>query len=589
MILGNPWGLLALLAIPAILAIHVFRRRFRPIVVTGLFLYGAPVLAPVAGRQREHLRRRASLLFEILAALAATWFLIDPHFADRDQGQHHVFLLDSRRSLMAIQPDGKTCAEHIRSALQDHLSSLPTDDRVTLVQSGTPPRLLVGPAEQPNVAMLALANWHPDHGWHSLDDSVSLALGLASGGTVTVVSDRDPGHLPPEIALLAAGQPRATAGIADARWLRDAEGERVAIRLLAQGGQAERQVVVRDSTGKELLRRAVVLQDRDPELLTIPIPASISENSSLQIALLGEDAYPLDDEVLLQRPSARVIAWRVDLPEGRARDAVRRALASIPGTREDTAAAHIIIGEDPTPEVGRWTVSVRAGDADPVLGPFLARRGDPLLSDIDATGVLWSGGTHQDSGEALLLAGDTLLVTATRDGRDRRIHLWLDVDHSTLADHPAWPAWFANLIADRRHLLPGIADPNVACGQALRLVLPPQSDRVTITAPDGSTTELHTDAQGIVIHPGLDQAGAHSISLWRGDEQRAWGSLNALALDARLADLSAATLLNRPADNRHATSTIERERGPLALLLPIVVLAAGALFAWHRFRREEAL
>ena len=38
MIFATPWGLLALLAIPGIIAIHLFRRRFPVRPVAGLFL-----------------------------------------------------------------------------------------------------------------------------------------------------------------------------------------------------------------------------------------------------------------------------------------------------------------------------------------------------------------------------------------------------------------------------------------------------------------------------------------------------------------------------------------------------------------------
>ncbi|MFP5405628.1 MAG: hypothetical protein ACLGHY_04590, partial [Gammaproteobacteria bacterium] len=55
--LGSAWGLVALAGIPAIVAIHLFRRRFRPRPATALFLWAAPERVPSAGRRRHRLLR----------------------------------------------------------------------------------------------------------------------------------------------------------------------------------------------------------------------------------------------------------------------------------------------------------------------------------------------------------------------------------------------------------------------------------------------------------------------------------------------------------------------------------------------------
>ena len=72
---ANPLGLLALLAVPAVVALHLYRRRFEPRPVSALFLWGADDRAPVAGRKREPLRTSVSFWCELLAvALLALAF-----------------------------------------------------------------------------------------------------------------------------------------------------------------------------------------------------------------------------------------------------------------------------------------------------------------------------------------------------------------------------------------------------------------------------------------------------------------------------------------------------------------------------------
>ncbi|MBL9077743.1 MAG: BatA domain-containing protein, partial [Planctomycetes bacterium] len=69
-----PLGLLALLAVPAVLVLHLFRRRLPERRVAGLFLWHGDRLVTTAGRTRTRLLRTPSLWLELLAAVVlAAW------------------------------------------------------------------------------------------------------------------------------------------------------------------------------------------------------------------------------------------------------------------------------------------------------------------------------------------------------------------------------------------------------------------------------------------------------------------------------------------------------------------------------------
>ena len=65
MIFTAPLGLLALLAIPAIIAIHLFRRRFPPRSVAGLFLWQVVQQTPQGGGKVTKLPITASLILRL--------------------------------------------------------------------------------------------------------------------------------------------------------------------------------------------------------------------------------------------------------------------------------------------------------------------------------------------------------------------------------------------------------------------------------------------------------------------------------------------------------------------------------------------
>ena len=590
MIFGNPLGLLALLALPVIIGIHFFRRRFRPRAVSGLFLYGQPTQVPASGRTRSRQRRTLSLLCELLAVIACAWYLSDPHFTDRDQARHLVLVLDSRLRLQARDVHGMTAESRARTAALEAIAMLQRDDRVTLIASGTPPRLLAGPGARPTAVRPALDAWRADRSWHELDEAIALAIELGgSGAQISTVSDRIPVGLPKALGAIACGQPLPTSGLADARWLRDSQGERLAVRLLAHGGNSKRTLALSNASGATLNQQTVDMSAEKPIAITIAVAPGLEEGASLHLRLLGEDAFIEDDAVTLLRPTARYVSVHIDVPELIAAP-VRKALTAVSGAIEvpNGQPAHVMISsDDAQPPQGSWHVQITAGSAKPVLGPFLTRSGDPILADLDCTGVLWSGGgAIPRDYESLLLAGDTGLIGGTRRGRDRRIVISCELPRSTITRHSAWPVLWANIVSARAAALPGPRDPNIALGASVRFPLPPGMREAVLIDPDLGRAVLRADADGEILIPGLERAGLHRLLLRDGEQEKPWTTINAVALDPRHADLTnAVTSIQDPSNT--GRSSVERQRGPLEHILPLVLMALMALTAWFSFPREE--
>ena len=590
MIFGNPLGLLALLALPVIIGIHFFRRRFHPRAVSGLFLYGQPTQVPASGRTRSRLRRTLSLCCELLAVIACAWYLSDPHVADRDQARHLVLVLDSRLRMQARDAHGMSAESRARTAALEVIATLQRDDRVTLIASGTPPRLLAGPAARPTAVRAALDAWRADRSWHELDDAIALAIELGgSGAQISTVSDRIPAGLPKTLGAIASGQPLPTSGLADARWLRDGQGERLAVRLLAQGGNSKRTLALSNTSGAMLSQQSVDLIVEKPVAITIAVAPGLAEGASLYLRLLGEDAFMEDDAVTLLRPSARHVSMQIDLPELIAAP-VRKALSAVSGAIEVPRGqpAHLMISaDDAQPPQGSWHVQLTAGSAKPVLGPFLTRSGDPVLADLDCTGVLWSGGgAIPRDYESLLLAGESGLIGGTRRGRDRRIVISCELSRSTVTRHSAWPVLWANVVSARAAALPGPRDPNIALGASVRFPLPPGLREAVLIDPAEGRAVLRADADGEILIPGLERAGMHRLLLRDGEEEKPWTAINAVALDPRQADLTKASTGTHESSSS-GRSSVERQRGPLEHILPLVLIALMALTAWFSFPREE--
>src|SRR5262252_10691585 len=98
---AHPLGLLALAAVPAVVALHLFRRRFAERPVSALFLWQAVDHASVAGRRLEPLHRNPSFWLELLAAALLGLACAAPRLPWTQPARHLVVVVDGSLSMAA--------------------------------------------------------------------------------------------------------------------------------------------------------------------------------------------------------------------------------------------------------------------------------------------------------------------------------------------------------------------------------------------------------------------------------------------------------------------------------------------------------
>ncbi len=205
--LANLPGLVALLGIPAILAIHYLQRRSRLVTTTTRFLLDN--LAPVSatGRRFERLRNSRNLWLQLLAVLLVTWLLVQPRWLRPDTRQTLVLVLDSSLSMDAFRPD---LDEALATALPPLAATAATTDWIALESDPTRPRLYSGNSLTDLRA--ALTNWQPHLGTHDVAPALRLARTLTRDqGSIIFVSDQ-PTPVPAGVEQLTIGDPIANVG-----------------------------------------------------------------------------------------------------------------------------------------------------------------------------------------------------------------------------------------------------------------------------------------------------------------------------------------------------------------------------------------
>jgi hypothetical protein len=489
MMFATPLGLLALLAIPAIVAIHLFRRRFPVRPVSGLFLWQILRQTPQGGGKIARLPITTSLILECLAALSLALILAGARLSSAGVSQHLVVLLDDSASMAAVNARGESARDRVVRRVLGEVDRLGAGARVTLVRSGDRPSVLSGPAVLAVEARPALETWKPEAPHHSLALGIRLARELAGRtGRLMVMSDVTPssrGEQDIEGALwVAAGEPLANVGITAAQRTISSSDDRGAIALTLgnySDAPARRRLTVW-AGDKTVLARDLDIPARISSL-TLPIPPGLP---AVRVGL-PDDALARDNEVMLAEPRPKVVGVENRLPEGRGRQALTKALAALSGVTQ-AESGHLVFADagalDRSEPTGVWRVAFgRAPDAwlakgEPrdFIGPFVLEKRHPMLLGMTLGGVVWSGAAPLAPGalRPLVSAGDRVLIgmrASTGERSEPAIVFNLDLDRTNLIRAPDWPIVISNLIEMRRQGLPGPERWNYRVGEWVRVRL----------------------------------------------------------------------------------------------------------------------
>lgn len=609
---ANPLGLLGLLALPTIVAIHLFHRRFPPLLVAGLHLWGAEVRVPTAGRKRERLPISSSLILELLAALLLTMVLSQPHFSDSGQVLHLIAVLDDSASMSAVGAEGTSSRDRSVAELARRMENAPRGSRTTLILTGRRPVMLAGPAVDWDTAKAAIADWKPTQPGHDVLPALDMAVQLAeNGGDVVFMTDalpEDDQPVPTDAEIVAVGESLSNVAITAARWSIDSATlvGRVFIRVKNEGPRPVSTTVQGRAGNRVVFQSKLELSPEEELPLETDVPGGLGR---LVVSVKApKDALATDSTVSLIEPKVRTVRVAVGLPEDHAATTpVRRVLSITPDVEvTDTETAHLLVaGAGTLPESRRdlWWFGIGPIDASEdtmksardLLGPYLKEKRDPLLEGVSLGGVIWGGVQPVTAGATpVISAGRELLLSRLNGTRTTALLLNIDLSRSNLTDSPDWPILINNLIEQRRNSLPGLRRWNYRLNEDIQfrlfegIVEPPESAGRQLTfqrVPGSDSSEDSADSRtrnlarsAVIQIPPLDETGFYQVN--NGSELLGEFAVN--FFDPAESDLTELRPGNRkpPAGDQGVDYTIENPF-TWAILAGLILIMILAFWDWH--------
>ena len=537
-----PTGLLALLALPIIVVLHLLRERRRRVAVPSL-LHWLNVPRRHGGERIRRLPLTLLLVLHLLIAALLGLALGRPQVFGALSGsaRQTLVVLDASTSMAARDGAASRFAQ-ARARAQAIVRGMRGDDRAVLIAAGRTARVVASGGTNDRALLLAaLDGLQPGGTGTDLAGALTLAEAMLDpqrAAQIVVITD---GALPPPVSRRLAApldwqqiggdQPnRAIIAFAARPW----GGKLQFYARVANYDSAPFATVLRLYGDEQPLdTREVDLAAEGETELTWTLPASYA---TLRAALDGGDGLALDDQGFLNVATVRQLNV---LLVSATPDHLRRALAAVPGVtvttiepaRYDPALtnqpqADLTVFESFLPP--SWPASAVLAIDPPPGNPLLAL--EPL-ADQALEGALEQRGAVLEGlslggvtfgrvrpivpppwAETQLALGGTPLILRGRTGA-HEIAIWaFDLEGSNLPTRLAFPLLVARTVRD---LTPAPLPPAIQAGAPLTLRPDPRATAISISEPDGTVHAVMPAAQ--VTADELTQPGFYRVEERRGD------------------------------------------------------------------------
>lgn len=320
--LANTWGLLGLLAIPAIIAIHCYQHQARPVLISTLFLMPKPQSESRAGRKWDFWRHSMAFWMQILAALLLTLLLAQPRIIKASSTAQVAIVLDGSASMSAFRGEAERAVERVVDETHPLAGQTTWLVRDSLATSQ---RLYHG--SDKSLLSQALATWRPTHPGHDPESAIRAAqVAVGREGRVIYITDEPRPELESLAEVVTVGTPLTNVGF-------------TGVRTGEDGGQTIWQAMLRNYGDTQQTRRwwiESVSGQTEPQSLDIPaggvrrVGGAFPEGAESLTLRLEPDEFAFDDTAPMVSPQMRSIAMQIRGDQAFA-EWVRQVVDRMPG------------------------------------------------------------------------------------------------------------------------------------------------------------------------------------------------------------------------------------------------------------------
>ena len=466
---ANPLGLLALLGVPALLAIHLLRVRARRLSASTLFLLPASRVVTEGGRHFHRLRSTPLLWVQLAAVALLAWLLAEPRWLRADSTRRVVLVVDVSASMSAFE---KSLPEALRESVDRLARTASRTEWVVLASDPREKTLYSGSSADEAIA--AAASLRARLPRHDEAPVLATARSIASpAGLVVYVTDHDT-SIPPAVALLSIGSPLSNVGFAGVE-VTEEGSYRAIVRSSSGSTERRRWWIEREGASPS----AAETLELAPFELAFVSGKFEAEEERLTLVLEG-DAFILDDRLPLVLPRPKILRVYV-APELSADRFVARFVESLVSAERVSApeAADLVVARSRSRSTPSIVFAASIGENVSARGTLTAEK-DALTDGLSFQGLLVraSGPAPAVTDRALLWQGKEALVLVAEEGSTHPSLVVRFAIESSNADRvPAFVLLLHRFVESVRSSVVGVEQRNVELNQLLHVAGSTSADR----------------------------------------------------------------------------------------------------------------
>ncbi len=289
----TPWGLLALLAVPAIVFMYLLKQKYKELKVPSLYLWKKAIPASKAQEPWQKLRKNLLLFLQIATALLLALALGGPYIMGKSQVIDYVLALDCSLSMQAtdVSPNRFLAA---KADLLRLVEDAPPETTFSMVLLGEEPSLMLSGVQEKQELLRRIRETEATDGGVDWDKAKEILQAERDtlGGQIALFSDDYGalGDLPAQERVYNQGGDNGALSVLS--YTEQEDGLSVLTRLENWGGEGEKIVTLYADdavfdTKKFTLSRG--------EALDVTFRGVPKETNSIMVRLSPEDALPADN------------------------------------------------------------------------------------------------------------------------------------------------------------------------------------------------------------------------------------------------------------------------------------------------------
>ena len=535
--LTTPWALFALVSVPVVFGIYLFRTRSRRCEVSSLFLWIDQSQVRQGGRRLQRLQLPFLIFLELLVLILLAIAAARPMIRIESMRRPTVVILDASYSMQT-----GTDKDNVRQRAVDDLQRMfvaRIGFPIQFILAGAKPQVVSGRAKNVAEAVAILESWTCDASTAAIDAAVSLAANISTPGTkILVVTDHPPKHDIAEGKLLWKSYGRVADNLAIVHASRVFQGEKDRLLLEITNFSDKPRLLRLNVTAPK--RNAVVYRaDREVAAMeTFRIRTGLPDGMGEIEIRLADDSLTIDNRLTLLPPSRQPVRVRLgDLPDElvpKVQKAVEASGIAVVGEERPDLVFGSLSDAERSAAVWavRFVTETDSAKLKSFVGPFVIDRRHPLTTGLSMDGIIWSGVEEPSmDGIPLISAGTVPLLTEQfRRNGARTLNVQFADRLSTLTGSPSWPILIWNLLKYRQDRTVGISSSNLKLGSEAQFSAAEGDLSIDITPPQGNTKTVPISGSVTIV---AEQVGVYRIKAASGEYSFAVGTLSAEESDLR--------------------------------------------------------